>query len=171
MTWSSLAPIAIRLCGLAVFTNALFVIVHASPILVLQLIALNTKELPSRDYLLLLQLLPTLLFAVTGSLFFFRANWIAFRLVGAESGAVEQADLRKLERVLIGVAGLYLIADGIAAIAQILQVTVLMAGQTSFWGHFIARYLGGRRGGRCEGHFGICFYSRTRRLSPPPPEG
>ena len=145
MHWSGLSTVAVRIAGLAIFTSALVLIAKDSQSLALIFLLLTLKENPLRDYLsVLLPFLPTIVFLCLGLFFFLKAGWMTSMLGRPEMDPAQENELSKLESVLIGVAGLYFTAEGIAELVQVLAGFVSSSFEhwTTYWELGQARYLG-----------------------------
>ncbi len=80
---------------------------------------------------IIIPILPVLLFLCFGLLLFLKAGWIASWLGKHEPDSAGEGELRKLESVLIGTAGLYFVAGGVAEIVQTLAA--LLSNPTQDW--------------------------------------
>jgi hypothetical protein len=145
MHWSGLSTVAVRIAGLAIFTNALVIIAKVSQSLAQVFLLLVLKENPLHDYLsVLLPFLPTIVFLCLGLFLFLKARWMTSMLGRPEMDPAQESELSKLESVLIGVAGLYFTAEGAAELAQVLAGFVSSSFEhwTTYWELGQARYLG-----------------------------
>jgi hypothetical protein len=124
MNWSGLNTVAVRIAGLIIFAYSFIAIMHFADALALVALNMFLRETPLAVYLtVLLPLLPAILSLVLGLLLFFNAGRMASWLGGHEPDAAGEAELRKLESALTGIAGLYFVANGAAEAVQIVTVT------------------------------------------------
>jgi hypothetical protein len=160
MNWSGLSTIAVRVAGLFVFAHSLVAVMQSSQTLGLLILTLFLYDKPLSNYVsIFIPILPVLLFLCFGLLLFLKAGWIASWLGKQEPDSAEDGELRKLESVLIGAAGLYFLAGGIAEIGQVLVVFLTQQTQdwASRWDYLMGRNFALAAGGATKIVMGFAF--------------
>ncbi len=160
MNWAGLSTLAVRIAGLFVFAHSLVAVMQSSQTLALLFLTLFLYGKPLYSYIsIIIPILPVLLFLCFGLLLFLKAGWIASWLGKHEPDGADEGELRKLESVLIGTAGLYFIAGGLAEIAQSLAALFSNPVQdwASRWEYLMGRDFAFAAGGATKIVIGFAF--------------
>ncbi len=160
MNYSGLNIVAVRIVGLIVLANAISGLAQFTESLLGVITIMIARGKLSSDYIyILVAIAPSLIFLCLGLFLFLKAEAVTSKLSGSDASAAFATDgWDKLESILIGVTGLYFIAEGVAD-AQL--ISSLLAIQPQNWSSlgqiFAGKYLTAMAGGGTRIAIGLVF--------------